>query len=78
MRTQRSLAGTVGLGSLATRSLADAAPTVSKQNAGYQDQPHDQQRCSLCTHFVAPSSCQVVVGTIVPNGWCKLFAPKTQ
>jgi hypothetical protein len=57
------------------RKLADNAPTVSKQAAGYQEQPNGQQRCALCTHFVAPASCQVVIGTIVPNGWCRLFAP---
>lgn len=77
-----TLAGTVGLGSLATRSLAAdsgaPAPTVAQKNAFYQEQPKGQQRCSLCTHFVAPSSCRVVMGTISPNGWCRLFAPSAQ
>jgi len=75
-----TLAGTLGLGSFASRSLAAdaAAPTVSKENAGYQEQPKGDQRCSLCNHFSPPSSCQVVIGTIAPTGWCKLFAPKAQ
>ena len=79
-RSAITLAGTVGLGGLATRSFAADAPsaTVKKENAGYQDQPKGDQRCSLCNHFVAPASCQVVIGTISPNGWCKLFAPKAQ
>ena len=77
-KSAMTLAGAAGLGGLATRSFADSAPTVSKQNAGYQDQPKGQQSCSLCNHFVSPSSCQVVIGTIAANGWCKLFAPKAQ
>ncbi|HEY2446900.1 MAG TPA: hypothetical protein VGI20_14285 [Rhizomicrobium sp.] len=74
-----TFAGTIGLGSVATRSLAADAPspTVSKQNAGYQDQPKGEQHCGICNHFVAPGSCNVVMGTVAPNGWCKLFAPKS-
>ena len=67
--------GSAGRPSPKVQKLADNAPTVSKQAAGYQEQPNGQQRCALCTHFVAPASCQVVIGTIVPNGWCRLFAP---
>jgi hypothetical protein len=68
----------VGASSPKGQKLADGGPTVSKQSASYQDQPNGQQRCAQCTHFVAPASCQVVIGTIVPNGWCKLFAPANQ
>lgn len=58
-------------------TVAAGSPTVSKQDASYQDQPNGQQRCAQCKHFVAPSSCQVVIGTVVPNGWCRLFAPNS-
>ena len=57
--------------------LAAAAPQVTQQAAGYQTQPNNDQRCALCAHFQPPASCQVVQGTIVPNGWCKLFSPKS-
>ena len=53
-----------------------AAAQVSQDAAGYQTQPNNDQRCAFCVHFQAPASCQIVQGTIVPNGWCKLFRGK--
>jgi hypothetical protein len=60
-KSAMTVAGAAGFGGLASRSFADSAPTVSKQNAGYQDQPKGQQSCSLCNNFVSPSSCQMVI-----------------
>ena len=62
---------------LAATRLAAAAPGVTQESAGYQTQPNGDKRCAQCTHFQPPAACQVVQGTIVPNGWCKLFAPKS-
>jgi hypothetical protein len=44
----------------------------------YQDQPKNGQVCATCTHFVAPSGCVLVEGTISPGGWCSLYAPKSK
>ena len=31
------------------------------------------QRCDACRHFIKPSGCTLVEGSIAPGGWCKLF-----
>ncbi len=70
-----ALAGAAALGLAATREAA-AAAKISQAAAKYQDRPHDSQHCSICTYFEPPSSCKLVAGRIVPNGWCQLFSPK--
>lgn len=65
------------LGWAAPRSAAAAATKkIAQKVAQYQDTPKGSQRCALCAHFQPPSSCQLVVGTISPQGWCILFSPK--
>jgi len=51
-------------------------PTLSKEEAGYQDMPKGQQHCSGCVHFEAPNACSVVKGDISPNGWCQRYSAK--
>lgn len=60
-----------------THRLAAAGPTVAPDAAGYQTQPNGDQRCAQCVHFQPPASCELVQGTIVPNGWCKLFRARS-
>jgi hypothetical protein len=47
------------------------ASAYSQEQAGYQDHPYGDQKCSKCTHFIKPHSCLTVYGFISPNGWCK-------
>ena len=68
--------GSAALVLAGTRHAVAAAPQVTQDAAGYQNQPNNDQRCALCIHFRAPSSCELVQGTIVPNGWCKLYRAK--
>jgi len=68
--------GSATLALAGNQRLAAAAPQATQEAAGYQTQPNGDQRCAFCGHFLPPSSCQVVQGTIVPNGWCKLFKAK--
>lgn len=48
----------------------------------YQDKPHGKQQCDNCLHFCAgpkPSAkgtCEVVKGSIAPQGWCTAWAAK--
>jgi hypothetical protein len=49
---------------------------VSQQQVHYRPTPNGNARCSKCAHFLPPSHCGVVQGTISPNGWCSMFAPK--
>lgn len=58
------------------RARAQAAPTIDQATAQYVSHPVLGNQCSWCTQFVAPSSCQIVKGTISPRGHCKYFATK--
>ena len=66
-------AAAVGLMPLRAR----AQQKVSQATAQYQSSPKNGQQCSTCTHFQAPSSCQIVDGTISPSGWCALYTKKS-
>ncbi len=56
---------------------ATAAAMVSKAVANYQDHASGRHHCALCVHFRAPHGCEVVRGTINPNGVCRFFKAKT-
>jgi hypothetical protein len=63
---------------------AQAAGTLPQANAKYQDKPGPGgQTCVACTYYVpnaahpkAAGQCKLVAGSISPDGWCQLFAPK--
>ena len=57
----------------ASAQQSKLSQTLSK----YQDTPKNGQQCSTCSHFVAPSSCAIVVDPIVPQGWCQFYVAKT-
>ncbi|HKS86360.1 MAG TPA: high-potential iron-sulfur protein [Pseudolabrys sp.] len=71
--------GTFGF---ARGAMAQAAPKVPQKDAQYQDTPKNDQKCDICQYFIAgtqpnaPGTCQLVEGSISPNGWCALFAKK--
>ena len=64
-------AATLGLG---TRRSA-AQIKISQAAAGYQDHPNASQSCATCGHFLQPDKCQLLSGSISPQGWCRLFSP---
>jgi len=49
---------------------------ISMNAVGYQDHPNGDKQCSVCEHFLPPSSCKIVEGTISPRGYCRIFAPR--
>jgi hypothetical protein len=71
-----------GLPILAQPRRADAAGTLPKVNAKYQDHPNAGNRCDGCTYWIpgpradAAGQCKVVAGSIAPSAWCILYAPK--
>ena len=67
--------GSVALTVPASRVYAAKFPQSSPAVA-YQDSPKDGRQCDGCSLFQAPSSCQVVDGSISPTGWCKLWVKK--
>jgi hypothetical protein len=73
--TGTALAFVAAAGAAVTR--ANAQQKLTQAVAKYQDQPKGNQTCATCANFEAPNACKIVEGTISPNGWCMLFAPKT-
>ena len=77
MLSRRRFLARTAMGSLSA-GLASLAPASAQQIAqaqvGYQDQPRDGKRCELCIHFLKPSGCKLVTGSISPQGWCRLFS----
>jgi hypothetical protein len=67
---------------LAAPPRAAAAGTLPKANAKYQDHPNAGNKCDMCTYWVPGAKpaedgqCKVVAGSIAPNAWCILYAPK--
>lgn len=56
--------------------LSDGAdPTATKADANYQSQSDSEEKCSNCTHFDGKSSCDVVSGTISPDGISDYYEP---
>jgi len=65
-----------GAGLALSGSARAQASKMSQKVAGYQGTPKDGHHCSICAHFQAPHSCNIVEGNIDPNGWCRLYSPK--
>jgi hypothetical protein len=55
---------------------AAAQQKIEKTLVMYQEKPKGAQQCSNCLHFQPPDACAIVVGPIVPAGWCGAYAPK--
>jgi hypothetical protein len=56
--------------------LAAAEAKMAQKDAHYQATPKGEQQCGNCANFEPPASCKLVEGTIVPTGWCKMYAKK--
>jgi hypothetical protein len=49
--------------------------TFSKAAVNYTDNHGaSNEQCSKCVHYVNATTCEIVVGRIRPEGWCKKFA----
>jgi len=49
------------------------AHQVSKLEAEY-GKGMKSAHCGICRHFGPPHDCEVVIGTVNSDGWCKYFA----
>jgi len=45
----------------------------AKETAEYTDRGTDEEHCSICSHYVNSTTCEIVAGKIAPRGWCKHF-----
>jgi hypothetical protein len=49
----------------------------TKKATDYTDHASESnERCALCSHYLKPSACEIVIGKIKPGGWCKRFSRK--
>jgi hypothetical protein len=47
---------------------------LSKRTVEYTDDHGDSsEQCSKCSHYVNQTTCDIVSGSINPEGWCKEF-----
>jgi High potential iron-sulfur protein len=69
-------------GLLPKEALADGSK-ASQASMHYQTTPNDGKHCALCQFFIpgqdatSNGTCQVVDGTISPNGYCIAFNAKS-
>jgi anaerobic selenocysteine-containing dehydrogenase len=63
----------VSLGCLTAGEAVAQQTKLSQALSKYQGTPKDGQQCSNCSHFVAPTSCAIVVDPIAPEGWCQFY-----
>ena len=58
------------------------AEKSTKASVSYQDKPKGDMKCSNCNFFVpgktstAEGTCQIVEGSISPQGYCTLYVKK--
>lgn len=50
------------------------APGKIKPAEAHYGPGHAHSHCALCAHFRAPNRCDVLQGSVQPNGWCEYFA----
>lgn len=67
---------TGAVGAFASSAEVRAQEKIAQAQVQYQAMPKDGAKCSTCVNWVAPNACQIVAGTINPNGWCVAYAPK--
>jgi len=80
------LGGAVALPAYAALAIAAVradASKVSQASVHYQSTPNGGKQCSGCKFFIAGSNasssgtCQLVEGSISPNGYCDSFSAKS-
>jgi hypothetical protein len=73
LRMAAGLAGMVGLFDLVGLRRAAAAKMKTQAEVEYQPTPKGKQNCENCDLFIAPDKCKSVEGTVVAQGWCKIW-----
>jgi len=76
--TKKAASTSTGAPATSTESAAPAtAKKLTQESVQYQAQPKGEQKCGLCTNYIAESSsCKLVDGPISPEGWCSLWTKK--
>ena len=76
--TKKAASTSTGAPATSTESAAPAtAKKLTQASVQYQAQPKGEQKCGLCTNYIAESnSCKLVDGQISPEGWCSLWTKR--
>lgn len=73
----RGAGAAVGGVAILAGATMPAQAKMTQTAAGYQTSPKGGASCASCALFQAPSSCNLVDGTISPNGWCRFYSKKS-
>lgn len=73
----RGAAIAAGSAAVLAGTVVPAQAKMTEKAAGYQETPKDGASCATCALFNPPSSCNLVDGTISPNGWCRFYSKKS-
>jgi hypothetical protein len=86
MSRRTFVANAIVLPALAGLLIAETSTAQAKASQAqfkYQSTPNNGHKCSQCRFFVAGKTatangtCQIVEGSISPNGWCTAWAKKS-
>jgi hypothetical protein len=67
--------GTLIAGVMASKEAR--AQKAAKGSLQYQDRPNGDKQCSNCTQFIPNNDCQIVEGTVSPQGYCIAWQKKS-
>jgi High potential iron-sulfur protein len=79
----RSIVVLPALASLVYGVAGAQGSKVSQASMHYQTTPNDGKQCAACKFFIpaqdpkASGTCQIVDGSISPNGYCQAFVAKS-
>lgn len=59
---------------IGTLALMTAPTRKTKSEADYSRSTELKEFCGICEHFHDPNRCEIVVGAVKWNGWCKFFS----
>jgi hypothetical protein len=65
-----------GAASLQATTYANATTRVSQSAVHFQTASNATRNCGTCKHFIAPSACRFVEGTVSSNDYCWIWVGK--
>jgi hypothetical protein len=83
---QKVAVAPIAIGAFAAlQAQAEADPMIDQKAADYVTHPVGDKQCSKCAFYrpakvapgTAPGACNLVKGTILPQGYCKYFKEKS-
>lgn len=61
--------------------IVSARPEVyahySKESVQYTDNGTPSEHCAICEHYVGRNRCEIVLGSVMPSGWCNKWEEKS-